>query len=127
MTPHFRLPLNLPHAGTIANRIVDYLERRHGMNEDAEMLIAVAKNMAQRLDPYRHDGENPPAEEAEQVKKEVTRTARGMVGMIEKLKIGDDRLGMHIRNFFECLELGEEGAEISLRAGENPDSPQRPV
>ena len=28
---------------------------------------------------------------------------------------------------FECLELGEEGAEISLRAGEDPNSIQRPV
>jgi hypothetical protein len=41
--------------------------------------------------------------------------------------LGHDRLGQCVRNFFECLELGREGAAISLRAGENPRSMQRPM
>jgi hypothetical protein len=45
----------------------------------------------------------------------------------ERDGIADDRLGQAVRNLFECLELGEEGAEISLRAGENPDSALRPT
>ena len=49
------------------------------------------------------------------------------MGEIERLKLGSDRLGQHVRNLFECLELGEEGAQISLRAGENPNSVQRPL
>ena len=46
---------------------------------------------------------------------------------IERLHIGDDRLGQAVRNFFECLGLGVEGARLSLLAGENPDSALRPV
>ena len=45
---------------------------------------------------------------------------------IEKNKLGGDRLGQAVRNLFECLALGEEGAAISLRAGENPRSTLRP-
>ena len=40
--------------------------------------------------------------------------------------VTSDRLGQLVRNYFECLELGAEGAEISLRAGEDPRSLQRP-
>ena len=46
---------------------------------------------------------------------------------IEKAGAGADRLGQQVRNLFECLELGEEGAAISLRAGENPRSLLRPT
>ncbi len=38
----------------------------------------------------------------------------------------DDRLGQTVRNLFECLERGAEGAALSLRAGEDPRSPLRP-
>ncbi len=46
---------------------------------------------------------------------------------LERAHLGSDLLGQLVRNYFECLELGEEGSEISLRAGENPKSLQRPV
>jgi len=36
-----------------------------------------------------------------------------------------DRLGQLVRNFFECLGLAEEGAQLALRCGERPDSPLR--
>ena len=52
---------------------------------------------------------------------------RLIVDDIERLGVGDDRIGQAVRNFFECLELGEEGARISLRAGENPKSALRPI
>ena len=50
-----------------------------------------------------------------------------LVDEIERHALGEDRLGECIRNLFECLELGAEGAVLSLRAGENPDSLQRPT
>ncbi|CAN5226917.1 hypothetical protein BH09SUM1_BH09SUM1_11470 [soil metagenome] len=125
--PHFRLPLDLPHAGTIAFRIVELLERKYSQREDAELLLAVAQRLHQLLEPYRKDGENPGDEEGKRVAADAARLARGIVGYIEKLKIGEDRLGQHIRNLFECLALGEEGATISLKAGEDPKSPQRPA
>jgi len=34
-----------------------------------------------------------------------------------------DRLGQHVRNFFECLGLHEEGADLALKCGERSDSP----
>ncbi|MFZ5495316.1 MAG: hypothetical protein ACOZE5_08265 [Verrucomicrobiota bacterium] len=40
--------------------------------------------------------------------------------------LGHDRLGQGVRNYFECLELGREGAAIPLRAGKDPESMQRP-
>jgi hypothetical protein len=49
------------------------------------------------------------------------------VDAIEALGVGEDRLGQNVRNLFECLGLGQEGAEISLRAGEDPRSLMRPV
>ena len=51
---------------------------------------------------------------------------RKLVDQIEREKAGHDRLGQCVRNLFECLELGQEGAVISLRAGEDPKSFQRP-
>jgi hypothetical protein len=56
----------------------------------------------------------------------VADLARALVDQIERAGAGSDRLGQHVRNFFECLSLGEEGAAISLRAGEDPNSIQRP-
>jgi hypothetical protein len=53
--------------------------------------------------------------------------ARELVALLEPTRLKGDRLGQLIRNLFECLELGKEGAEISLRAGENPNSLQRPI
>jgi hypothetical protein len=129
--PYFKIPLDLPHAGTIARRILDHLDRHHPTadNEDQfDLLLAVAGRVSQTLEPYRRDGENPAdPEEARRVVSEVSRLAKGMVSYIERLKVGNDRLGQHVRNLFECLELGQEGAALGLRAGEDPKSPQRPI
>jgi hypothetical protein len=48
------------------------------------------------------------------------------VDAIEEDGLQSDRLGQWVRNLFECLEKAEEGLEISLRAGEDPNSLQRP-
>jgi len=48
------------------------------------------------------------------------------VGEIEAAGYQGDRLGQSVRNLFECLGLAEEGAELSLRCGERPDSLLRP-
>lgn len=52
---------------------------------------------------------------------------RALVDVFEQSHVADDRLGQCVRNLFECLGWGREGAEISLRAGENPRSLQRPA
>jgi hypothetical protein len=118
--PHFRIPLNLPHAAQVAVRVRYHL---HGMCV-AEELTA---RLVDVLDPYRHEDSNPPAEVASKVVDEAASLARSIVDEIEKVKAGHDRVGQALRNLFECLGLGLEGAEISLRAGENPDSLLRPT
>jgi len=120
--PHFRIPLNLPHAGTLATRVLYFLSPK---TSDPDLLETAGK-LIELLAPCRQAGENPPDEEARRVTGEAAALARVLVEGIERLKAGHDRLGQCIRNLFECLELGEEGAALSLRAGENPDSVLRP-
>jgi hypothetical protein len=120
---HFQIPLNLPHAGTIAYRIAYHLKRMDAPEE----IFVFAAELVRILDPYRDQDDNPPPEEAKFAVGESARVARKIVDEVERLKLGDDRLGQAVRNLFECLELGEEGARISLRAGENPDSALRPT
>lgn len=125
---HFSIPLDLPHAGRLAGRIVSLLHRRSDeLGEDCEAAIATAEELGDLLWPYTADGENPPEPKAAEMRDAAAVLARRLVDEIEALGVGGDRVGQCVRNIFECLELGEEGSEISLRAGENPGSLQRPV
>lgn len=120
---HFDLPLNLPHAGRVAARIHHYVFEEDKLAEGrmlAERLLAL-------LRPYQESDENPASEEAARVVAEASGLGRTIVNVIERSGAGHDRLGQAIRNLFECLELGAEGAQISLRAGENPGSALRPT
>ena len=125
---HFDIPMDLPHAGRLADRILSLLERY--MEEkgiESPELLDAAERLSNLLFRYTGDDENPDAAEALRVRDEAAVIARELVSAAETASIQLDRLGQYVRNLFECLELGEEGAEISLRAGENPDSLQRPV
>jgi len=128
VTPHFDVPLNLPHAGTIALRLQHHLGRvvLASAPEVSTAILGTARQIVELLTPYRIFGENPPREEAAGVVTEAAALVRALVGQLEAAKLGDDRAGQAVRNLFECFELGEEGATISLRAGENPSSPMRP-
>ena len=121
--PYFDLPLNLPHAATVADRIIKKLAER----EEVRMRTReVASSIAAHLMFYRGDDDNPPAEEAEEVRLAVLELARQLVDRSENEGIRGDKLGQLVRNLFECLAEGKEGAIQSLRAGENPESAQRP-
>lgn len=123
---HFRIPLDLPHAGTIAWRIETLLSAADAPGERAE-LVGVVQELRRLLEPWRAEGENPGTdEEGARIAGEAAALGRKIVLGIERLGLGGDRLGQCVRNLFECLELGEEGAAISLRAGENPKSALRP-
>jgi hypothetical protein len=78
------------------------------------------------LEPAVELDDNPPFELAMELRNRAAVLARRLVDQIEAAGVGQDRLGQCVRNLFECLELGPEGADISLRAGENPRSLQRP-
>ena len=127
MPAFYDIPLDLPHAYTIATRIMRVLEARS--TEDSEKyddLVSTGEAIVDLLWAYSASGENPPEPESTEVRDRAAELGRALVDQIEALGAGGDRLGQHVRNFFECLALGEEGAAISLRAGEDPASLQRP-
>lgn len=122
---HFDIPLDLPHAGRLAGRIVNMLERHCEENAvDAPEALDLAERLDALLFKY---AENPPDAEAFAIRDRAADLARQLVDALESSQITGDRLGQFVRNLFECLELGEEGARISLRVGENPGSLQRPM
>ncbi len=124
-----RLPLNLPHAAKVSMRIVYHIRglSESTMDDAHRGLIAQAEALVDLLGEVRMEDDNPPEPRASQLAAEAAAQGRLIVDGIERLKIGTDRLGQAVRNLFECLALGEEGAEISLRAGEDPKSLMRPA
>ncbi|HYS55266.1 MAG TPA: hypothetical protein VER58_16035 [Thermoanaerobaculia bacterium] len=123
---HFDIPLDLPHAGRLADRILALLEKH---TEEMELEVPEVMDTADKLSSYlfRNAGgdDNPP--NAMEVRDQAADLGRQLVDTMEAAHITGDRLGQLVRNLFECLELGKEGSEISLRAGENPNSLQRPI
>jgi hypothetical protein len=125
--PYFQVALNLPHAGRIARRMAPLLPAPESPGgAQAAGARRTVGELVRLLDPCLDLDENPPGELGDQVRRYAASLGRKLVDQIEKGGFGHDRLGQCVRNLFECLELGREGAGISLRAGENPDSPQRP-
>jgi hypothetical protein len=123
---HFDIPLDLPHAGRLADRIVALLEKHtEELGMDAPEVMDVADRLSSYL--FRNAGGDDTPSNAMDVRDQAAMLGRQLVDAMEAAHISGDRLGQLIRNLFECLELGKEGAEISLRAGENPKSLQRPI
>ena len=123
MGAFFKIPLNLPHAATISVRILYHLRQ----GQPAPAAIDEASKLVILLDPFRERDGNGDEAEARKVSTEAAAVGRAIVQEIENAGARTDRLGQQVRNLFECLELGEEGAAISLRAGENPRSLLRPT
>ncbi len=121
--PYFQVALNLPHAGRIARRILLLLPHQ---DSSADPLRNTALSLETLLAPYLDLDDNPGGTMALKIRDQAAVLGRKLVDQIERQKAGHDRLGQCVRNLFECLELGQEGAVISLRAGENPKSFQRP-
>ena len=125
---HFDIPLDLPHAGRLADRIVSLLERQlEETGVQAPAVLDAADRLSNVLFRYSAEDDNPGAEEAARVREEAAVAGRELVAAAEEAGVSGDRFGQYVRNLFECLEMGAEGAEIALRAGENPQSLQRPV
>jgi hypothetical protein len=122
---HFAIPLDLPHAGRLSDRLVTLLEK---YAEELQLDVPDVIDLAERLSSFlfRNVQDDNPAN-AMEIRDEAATMGRELVDKMEAAQITSDRLGQLIRNLFECLELGEEGAAISLRAGENPNSLQRPI
>ena len=126
--PFFQVALNLPHAGRIARRIVLLIpDTGTTGGAGAAAVRKTASELLELLDPWLELDENPPGDRGGQIRERAAALGRRLVEQIEAGGFAHDRLGQCVRNLFECLELGREGADISLRAGENPRSLQRPV
>jgi hypothetical protein len=128
--PFFRVDLNIPHAARVVQRILHHLERLYEERAVAadrrELLELKAQHLDSLMAPYLFDPVDASPEIARELVEKAAGLARDIVDEVERLDLGDDRLGQAVRNFFECLELGQEGARLSLRAGENPNSLLRP-
>ena len=118
--------INLPHARTIVQRIGRSLEALgafgEGSNGGAQGLREAFERLEGEVDPFEDD---PAQDAAIQAADAVAERARTLVTAILETPARGDRLGQHVRNLFECLGLAEEGASLSLRCGERPDSPMR--
>lgn len=115
--------INLPHAQTVLGRIERSLVALSAPGPVPPALLEILENLDRLLRTYVHD---PPEEEAVSVADSAAAEARRMVEGIIGSGLRGDRLGQCVRNFFECLGLASEGAELSLACGERPDSPLRP-
>jgi len=118
--------LNLPHARTIVARIWRSLEAQDALTEtgdtSATTLGVALSALEEELRPFDED---PPIERALQDADRVAERGRDLVAAIVASPARGDRLGQSVRNLFECLGLAEEGATLSLKCGERPDSPLR--
>ncbi|NUN48194.1 MAG: hypothetical protein HUU15_05110 [Candidatus Brocadiae bacterium] len=128
MSAHFPVPLSLSHAATVSLRIARQISR-HGPDfpPEAEPLFKYVGELTAVLSPYMAGTGDPPEAEGQRTAETALRLGRRIVEQIVELKWGEDRLGQCVRNLFESLEHGEEGAALGLRAGESPDSAQRPT
>ena len=125
---HYDIPLDIPHAGRLSDRLLTLIERYvTEMGIDAPELLDTAEQLSNLLFRYAAQDDNPAPAESMPLRDEAAAIGRTLVDQMVAAKVTSDRLGQLVRNFFECLELGEEGAAISLRAGENPNSLQRPI
>ena len=116
--------LNLPHALTIVGRLALYLEpRRDPVPVEETQVREHIEALYELLGPHTED---PPADIAAQVATQAAAQARRLAEEIARVGYTGDRIGQCIRNLFECLGLPAEGAALSLRCGERPDSPLRP-
>jgi hypothetical protein len=118
--------INLPHARTVAGRVERTLEAlgafgANGSSAASRLKHAMAA-LERVLEPFDED---PGVAEAIAAADEAAERARELVESIVTAQVSSDRLGQHVRNLFECLALAEEGALLSLRCGERPDSPLR--
>ncbi len=124
------LPLDLPHAGRIALRLCRVIQNRaeDSLLPGYETAWEVAAEINELLFLCRLENEAPNDEaESEGLRQHAAALGRQLTDEVDRHRLHDDRIGQCIRNLFECLAMGQEGAILSLRAGENPRSLQRPV
>jgi hypothetical protein len=118
--------LNLPHSRTIVQRIWRSLDAQDAFAETGDgagtTLGLALTALDEQVRPYEDD---PPIDQALAAADLLADRARDLVTAIVATPARGDRLGQSVRNLFECLGLAAEGAKLSLKCGERPDSPLR--
>jgi hypothetical protein len=118
--------INLPHARTIVARIGRSLEALGAFGEAGNGGAIALHDAFEALERQAQlFDEDPPEKEALIAADALAVRGRALVDAIVGTNARSDRLGQFLRNFFECLGLPEEGAELALQCGERPDSPLR--
>jgi len=116
--------VNLPHAHTIAGRLIYYLANREERTPPSGAnLRDLLDDLEEMLRPFDTD---PPLAEGLRAAETAAEQARLFADEVVLAGYRGDRLGQCVRNLFECLGFPEEGAARSLDCGERPDSPLRP-
>src|SRR3954469_3273682 len=104
---HFDIPLDLPHASRLADRIVNLLERHiEELKVSAPEAVDAAERLAGVLFKFAGEDVTPSDAESLRARDEAAEIGRELVAHIEASTIRSDRLGQYVRNLFECLELG---------------------
>lgn len=123
---HRYVRINLPHARTIVARIGRSLEALGAFGEAGNGGAFTLHSSYDALERELRDFDDDRALEAAIAAADAAAAlARALVAAIVETPARSDRLGQGVRNLFECLGLGEEGAALGLRCGERPDSPLR--
>ena len=118
--------INLPHARTIVARIGRSLEALESFGAAGNGGAVALHEAYEALENALRDfDDDPPLQAAIAAADAAAASARSLIEAILKTPSRSDRLGQNVRNLFECLGLAEEGARLSLRCGERPDSPLR--
>src|SRR5579885_725326 len=98
----FDIPLDLPHAGRIADRIQILVERHvEELSLDAPEALDRAEKLSSFMFRNASGDDNPP--DAMQIRDRAAELGRELVDALEHAHIASDRLGQLVRNFFECL------------------------
>jgi hypothetical protein len=82
--PHFKVPLNLPHAATVASRLIYHVNRFEKKVASRQASLDAAEAVSERLSEFR-GGENPDPAAAKAVVAEVAELARKMIDTFEHL------------------------------------------
>src|SRR5262245_2127303 len=94
----YNVPVNLPHAATVANRIEARLAAIQVFdNPESEQLSVLIDHLQETIGKYE-GADDPPDKESEEVVEKAAAIARNIVNEIEQLNAGEDRLGQLIRN-----------------------------
>ena len=117
MDRFFNVPVDLQHAHTVVGRIQHILLQSATDDSAPRLSLERLGRIEELLQSSRSE---------EEVCKMASAEARLLVADIQLEGVKSDRIGQRMRNLFELLGLGREGAEIGLLCGENPNSLQRP-